>query len=1200
MGISFTQEQLQVIESRNRNLLVSAAAGSGKTAVLVERIIRMIIDAQNPINIDELLIVTFTNAAATEMRERISEAILKKLEEKPDRKELHKQLVLIANANIMTIHSFCLKVIRNHYDLINLDPSFRIGDENELYIIKKNVIEELLEEWYENNRTDFIEFTEQYIKGNTDEQIEELIINLHKFSMSNPWPQAWISEKTEALNFEDVEKLKQSIFFSELKKNSLEKLQFSKDLILEARFISFMDNGPEHYQDAIAIYMEGINNLQQAIEEDYEKAQKAFDSFDIPKLASKSKGFDKDLRDEAKELIDSAKKIILELKDKEYNFTMQQIQEDIKETYYSLTVLKELVIDFSNRFSKAKEERNIIDFNDVEHLALKLLIEKTSENEFVPTEIAKRYQDQFQEVLIDEYQDSNLVQETILNSVSRINLGTPNVFMVGDVKQSIYKFRLAKPELFMEKYEEYSNDESLYQKINLHHNFRSRKQIIEAINIVFEKIMSKNLGDVLYNEEASLNYKAGYEPLENSMYNPELILIEQEESEEEDSDEKPELQEISLSKQEAEAKAVAQRIYDMVNDKELEIFDKEIGERRPVRYKDIVVLLRSTIGWTDNILKELKKKDIPCYSNSSRGYFDTLEIKTLLHILRIIDNPRQDIPFVTVLRSPIIALKGKELAKIRKAYNGDMIDAAKAYIEGSLLEDELAVKLELFLEQLEKLRTASKYLAMDQLIYKIFEVTNYDYYVALMKNGAQRTANLEMFIDKAVAFENTSYSGIFNFIRYMDGIKKFEMDMGEASIYSEKDDLVRIMTIHKSKGLEFPVVFVSGLGKKFDFRDAKKSIVFHQDLGIASDYVNAKDRYQITTLPKKIINNKIKKETLSEELRVLYVAMTRAKEKLIMTGTIKNLENKEKFWEKALIDTNSVKPIYLDNCENMLDWIMGAVYNQSGYFDIHRILDIHSRVGEDELEKQKDVLSIISEWKSDELDSNIAKKLNWSYTFDKMTRIRAQLSVSEIKNSHSKKKINIMPMKLKEGFRPVEEEYRKLSAAEKGTAFHKVMQHLDFFMSTEGIEEYLQKLNKQGKISDVEYKEINRSLIENFLKSELCDAMKKQVSTLRKEVPFIIGIDAKEMYSEEAVNSDTEDIVMIQGVVDAFYEEAGQLVLVDYKTDSIMEGEESILVDRYFEQMRYYKLALEKILDKKVEKVLLYSAVTAKTVSLEF
>ena len=1206
--VNYTKEQQKVIDSRNRNLLVSAAAGSGKTAVLVERILQMII--QNEIQIDQLLVVTFTNAAASEMRERIGLALEKKIEEEPSNRFLHKQLILLPNANIMTIHAFCLKIIKNYYHTIQLDPSFRIGDETELNLLKNDIVKEVLETHYAHPKASFLHFVESFSTGKTDEIIDEVILSIDRFASSHPWPFRWLDEKVNALNFTTIEDVQNSIYYKMLLKETKDSLEVIEKKLQQVKDLCKVENGPAHYLEAVDGYIRQVDIIKEEFSKGYSAIKSSMDNFSSIRLSSKRKGFDPLLRDQAKSLLDSVKKEISLLRDTYFTQSIDQIQKDCEASYRAIQEAVELAKEFRDFFQKEKEDKNIIDFNDIEHFALKILVDDQGN----PTDVAKEVRDSFHEILIDEYQDSNLVQETILCSISKEPLGTPNMFMVGDVKQSIYKFRLAKPEIFMEKYETYSELDSFYQLINLHKNFRSRKEVLGGINFIFSQVMSKELGNVTYDNKTALHLGATYDDSGESDYIPEVMIIDSKSNED-----------YSLTDRQIEARMIGNRIHQLLNT-DFQVYDKQLGSFRKVQYKDIVILLRTTSGWVKEFSDELSKMGIPMYTDSATGYFDTLEISTIVNLLKIIDNPRQDLSLVSILRSPIVGLSAKDLVLIRKWHEGvEFYDALNNYYKGTTIKDELYEKVDRFICRLKEWREKSTYLSIDELIYLLYEETNYYYYVTLLPKGKQRKANLDIFVDRASTYEQTSYRGLFNFIRYIENMKKYEIDLGEASIFSENDNLVKIMSIHKSKGLEFPVVFVAGLGKQFNMMDLRQPLVCHQDLGFGADFVDYEKRYKFTTLPKSMIKQQIKKELLSEELRILYVALTRAKEKLILVGTINDIEKQARNWCASLYnDTKTVDHYTLHNQKSFIDWIMSALARHPDGSFIRELVEEPINVPiclSDEQSKfsfqlvqsdaiinetnhqvveEETLLERFNEWEEQSLTSDFSNTLDWVYPYESLTTVNVTQSVSDIKRKKMLSELddssNYM-INIRQTTPTFMLEEKQLTSAERGTAFHKVMYYLNFELipSAINVEDFLVDLEKHKIITRSERKSIYKRAVIEFLKSPISQRMRLS-ERVKRETPFVLGIPVKEL--SDKPNMDVDEQVMIQGVIDVFFEEEDGLVLLDYKTDSIRKGQEHILVKRYKEQMYYYKRALEQITNQSVKEIILYSVSLAKGIKL--
>ena len=886
--VKWTKEQQDAISKKDSNILVAAAAGSGKTAVLVERIIKKIIE--DKIDIDKILVVTFTNAAASEMRERILDAIYKKMEENPEDTNLQKQVILLNKASICTIDSFCLDVIRNNFFEIDVSANVRIADSTEILLLKQEVLDDLFEEKYIANDKDFLDLIEKYTKYNKDEELKDLLLNIYNYIQSSPFPEEWLNEKIEMFNIEKTQNFSQTTWgeiiikhINNILENAILKL---KNIKLKMQRFEELDKFTAVIENDIESYSFIKQNLN-----DWDKCVKFIQEFKN-KTWSRDKKVTNTLKDEAKSIRDNVKDELKKVK-LFMDSTSEEAIQDIDFMYKILTKLKNLIIEFSNNFYAKKRERNIMDFNDMEHLALNILVKKDENGNLVKTDVAKNYEKRFEEIAIDEYQDSNLVQEYILTSVSRGN----NIFMVGDVKQSIYRFRQARPQLFLDKYSKYKLDpeEGQDRKIQLFKNFRSRENILDFTNLVFKNIMSKEIGDIDYTEEEYLNLGASFENIENQNLLTEINIIdveeteddiwksdEQEDEDEEDDDSKDNLQDERIEDVVLEAKFVARKIKNLIDNK-YQIYDRKKGIR-DIKYKDICILLRSVTNVAGIYEKEISELGFPVYSDSSGEYLQSIEIETIMSLLRIINNPLQDIPLVTVMRSPIGNFTDNELIEIR------MNDRNSNFYNALIKTD--TPKVHRFLNLLEELREDSQYMALDEWIWNIYTKTGYMDYVSLMPNGNLRVSNLRMLFERAKQYESASFKGLFNFINFIDKIKFNSEDLTSAKIIGENEDVIRIMSIHKSKGLEFPVVILAGTGKQFNMQDLNGEILLDQDLGIGPQYIDYKRHIKFKTLPKRAIYIKSKKEAISEEMRVLYVALTRAKEKLIIVGRQKNVNKK--------------------------------------------------------------------------------------------------------------------------------------------------------------------------------------------------------------------------------------------------------------------------------------------------------------------
>lgn len=1213
----WTEDQEKVINLGSRNILVSAAAGSGKTAVLVERIIEIITNKYNKIDIDRLLIVTFTNVAASEMRERISQAIEKKIMEQPNNSHIQKQQTLVHNSQITTIHSVCLNIIRNNFNVIELDPSFRVAETAELDLLKSDVLQELLEKHYEQKDEKFYDFIESYSTGKTDSVIEGLILQLYTFSQSYPEPEYWLNGLRKTFDVSTQEDLEQMDFIKFLLNYISEIVKGLEDIIGESMEICTSESGPYIYLDALTNDKILIRKLKTI--DNYKSYSEILYGLKWSKLSSKrDENISLEKRETVKMLRNGIKENIDNIRKNYFFQSLTGMIEDIEGSKAVMNVLIDLVIEFSNDYAQSKISKNILDFNDLEHKALNILVKRDENEKYIETFIAQDLSEYYKEIFIDEYQDSNLVQEIILNSISKEKSGRPNVFMVGDVKQSIYKFRLARPELFMKKYENYSTEDSLYQLVKLHKNFRSRKEILNFINFMFGQIMDKKLGGIDYNDDTALYQGKDFKKCEfNININPELIIVDLSKDILNESDR----DEFDYTSKEIEAKAIAERIKNIV-DGSFKVYDEKLKCYRNAKYKDIVIILRTISGWANVFEEILMKQSIPAHSEASTGYFSTVEIQTIISILKIIDNPIQDIPLTAVLRSPIAGISSYELAVIKSEFKSmNMYNAVQSYIEyGS--EEKLRHKLSKFDELINNFRQCVPYTSIHDIICRILDDTEYYDYVSAMPSGAKRRANIDMLIERAVQFESTSYKGLFNFIRYIDKIRDYEIDFGEASILGENEDVVRIMSIHKSKGLEFPIVFVSGLGKMFNNQDARSRVVIHSDLGIGPDYVDYKLRIKSPTIIKKIIAKRIVLENLGEELRILYVALTRAKEKLILTGTVKQHLEKILFKLSEIMKFHTQEKLpftLLSSANTYLDWIIPALMRHSSFnnilnekgiymnevnskyskdiaFDVN-VVDLSKLIGQ-EIQSQltnevaKDELiywNYSNKIFDNDIHNEIQRRLSWSYSHINEVNLHAKMTVTELKmlsqnidDERSQNIINIYDDKIVPKFL---DGFIEVKATQRGTIIHKVMQNIDFKKINELSDIYteVEYLNKIGKISNDEKKLVNLKQIYNFVISPLANRMKNANNKLFKEQQFIIGIKARDISSD--FNSD--ELVLVQGIIDVYFEENGEIVLVDYKTDKV--NDESLLIKRYSNQLNYYQRAIEQTTKKRIKEKIIYS-----------
>ena len=1262
MGVSWTTEQQQVIDLRNRNILVSAAAGSGKTAVLVERIVKIITDKNHPVDIDHLLIVTFTNAAAAEMRERIGNAIEKALDEQPGNEHLLRQLTLIHNAQITTIDSFCLYVVRNHFHEIDLEPNFRIGDEGELKLLREDVLGRVLEQNYEEPSEAFSDFVEGYASGRTDAALNEMILQLYEFSRSYPWPEKWLDSFVGIYRIENREELDRAEWLAPLTENICFVLKDCEQLLKQALAITQQDDGPDMYEKAVRSDLEKYEGLSKLTS--FCELSVALSDIKYDRLAS-SRGFegDPDKLELVKSLREQAKDVVKKICKQYFFCSPEMMIEQLERTEPMLEEVVRLTKQFADEFAAAKRRKNLVDFHDVEHFALQILVDEETEK---VKKTAEEFRDTFEEIMIDEYQDSNEVQETLLRSISREERGENNIFMVGDVKQSIYRFRLARPELFMKKYDSYSLEESTTQRIDLHKNFRSREEVLTCTNDIFYKIMARSLGNVEYDAEAALYPGASY-PV-SADFIPEILLADS-------NDELLEDTELT-DKKTLEAKIVAEEIKHLM--KTQQVTDKAAGTLRAAHYSDIVILLRSLSGWADSLVEVLNGNGIPAHTVSSTGYFSTVEVQTVLSMLRLLDNPRQDIPMAAVLRSPMAGLTDEELAVLRledgsvpfheavlelaeglyeedgqKEISDSEADRKQGRNADEKTENHIEItahrKLLKFYKKYKQLRQLVPDTPIHELIEIILRETGYGHYVAAMPAGNRRTANLNMLLEKAAAYEKTSYKGLFHFVRYIDELQKYDVDFGEADMVGENEDVVRIMSIHKSKGLEFPIVIVSGMGKNFNKQDTRSKMVLHPELGIGLDYMDGKKRIKSPTIVKKAIAKQIDLENLGEELRVLYVALTRAKEKLILTGTLKDAAEKLEFYrQQANLSKAADRPLsYLtrEGASGYLDWILPAVLSYGDKYPV-RIVEAAELVldeVENQLEQNEDLTERIKEIEAadTQLVGQLKQRFLQRYPYQVDVLRKNKYSVSELKHRAMRERFEAeqeetVPAFLEEPVTPtiplfiqreesVEQETANRGAL-RGTAVHRVMECYDF-ASEKSVQEQMEAMEKEEKITADMRALVKEQTVADFVSSETGKrmALAQRGGALYREKPFVMGFTEEELENYgfgadsntdsceniyEKTDSDQEkeeqkrirheeDLTLIQGIIDVFWIEKDGIVLLDYKTDRVQQAKE--LIDRYETQLKLYADVLERVFGArklKVKEILIYSFSLEKLITL--
>ncbi|HHZ01693.1 MAG TPA: helicase-exonuclease AddAB subunit AddA [Tissierellia bacterium] len=1218
----WTKEQLRIINLKNSNILVSAAAGSGKTTVMVERIINLIKGGED---IDRLLVVTFTRAAAAGMKQKIQKSLIKALQKREgNARHLRRQLSLLNRSMITTIDSFCMDIVRKNFHLLDIDPNFRVGDSSELNILLQEAVDEALEEEYAHidENENFKKLVEGLTGNRGDEELAEITQNVYKFILSFPDPFSWLDENVDLVNITG-DGLKKSKWFDEIINHIGLLLEGAKGFIDTAIEICKEPDGPYLYLDTLAKDREIVDNLIELLNTDLDGFIKALKAFKAPRAASFKEdkypevdidkqgevNGSKGLRAMYKEIISSIKEFL------PYDLDYQKYASEISAMYGTISALRDLIKNTHQKYMEKKKEKSIVDFNDIEHFALSILRTVNEDGEYISSEAAEYYRKKFNYIFIDEYQDTNSLQEAIINQIKRKN----NLFMVGDIKQSIYRFRLADPGIFNEKYEEYTPDREdledtvIDRTIELNKNFRSRDEILTATNYIFKNIMSKELGEVEYCERVFLNPGKEF-----SVKTPvELSIIQRNSSEEALNGENEIDEEIeSMETAELEAMFAAQKVKELMKE---EICTVE-GDRRKTEYKDIVILLRSVVGWAGIFEERFNKEDIPFYYDGGKGYYDTVEVSIMVNLLKLIDNVRQDIPLLSVMRSPIGNFSTEELLEIRLKFPKEkhFINAVNKFLalentgKDTDYSPELMLKLKNFMDKIYSWSYKSSYYRLDDLIWEILMETNYYNFAGALPNSKMRQANLRLLVDLAYDFEKTSMRGLYKFLRYIEKAKKSSDDRGQAKTLGENDNVVRLMSIHKSKGLEFPVVILCGLNKQFNLQDTRNKILLHKDYGIAPMYVNIEDRIERETLARMAIKNKIKKENISEEMRVLYVAMTRAIDKLILAGSVSNMEQKINKWRRGSSKYSVYKGI------SYMDWICGCLFKNINMEQFYEIMkegswkdwNVRSITPYDlsenmnlELNIKEGRLAMMREFKN-KINSphyeKIGSYLSYKYPYRTSVNIPTKLSVTDINNLKDKEFINlrykIPALEDIPRYNERTENFildKKVTGAEIGTLLHSVLEHLDLRgnLNKNGIIEKIMEMEKRELLTKDEAEivvSVYAHRIEEFFRSNIGQRIINSHEVYR-EAPFVLRKKAPELLSSLNEN----ELILVQGIIDCYFIEEGEAVIVDYKTDTIDESKDvtaqiNLLKQEYKDQVTLYKEALERIRGIKVKECYLY------------
>ncbi|NLZ38616.1 MAG: helicase-exonuclease AddAB subunit AddA [Firmicutes bacterium] len=1215
MSRNWTTEQLAAIETTGCNILVSAAAGSGKTAVLVERIIRLLCHKENPVDIDRLLVVTFTEAAATEMKERIAAALEREIKVS-QRLELKRQLSLLNGASISTLHAFCLEVIQRYFYLLEIDPTFRVADELEANMLRQDVMAHVLEKAFAQEEESFLQLAEYYGGKNSDEGLIQLVLKLYQFAWSNPAPFSWLSEVAAYYALEEGKSMEAQLqrWLQPIKNELRMILEQAADALVEAQRLCRLPGGPLVYEETLKAELAQVNRLQNLLAEPWQKLREGWLGAAFERLRP-AKGTDEELKEKVQALRQRAKNLLTKALDIYFVRTLDEYVAEIKALAPLLRALVKLTKNFAKAYEEAKRRAGLLDFNDLEHYCLKILRKEGSEQE--PSAAARELRTRFEYVLVDEYQDINPVQEAILQLVSRQGAKNGNLFMVGDVKQSIYRFRLGDPSIFLKKYNSYGLTDENNKKILLSRNFRCRNNIVAAVNYLFTQLMSTPAMEIEYNQEAALVYGADYPPpaANEKMLSEEVEVVLLEKNGQEmntDSLEAEEsfAQEEELASIEREGIIIAEKILQLMDPKrKIHVFDKDEKCYRPISFRDIVILLRSTVERANYLVEILSRYNIPASAELSTGYFAATEVETMLSLLKILDNPRQDIPLAAVLRAPFVGFTPEDLATIRKI-GGNNVDFWQALqITAASEIPGLSEALRAFLGKLDSWRTLARREKLAALIASLYRETGYVDYVAGLPDGMRRQANLRALFSRARQFDRFSRQGLSRFLLFIEQLRSAGEDLGTARSLGENENVVRIMSIHKSKGLEFPVVFICDLGKNFNFRDLRAEILMHSHYGIAPLVVCPEKKIRYPSLPYLALRLVGEAETRAEEMRILYVALTRAREKLYLIGSVNNLSKVLNEWQETK-DLEKIPPYYICKATNYLEWLGRALARHpdisgdnnnhleaKGSFSLTCLekalaKTINSEEKEEERQSFKKAILTLNPLPV-EVDPEVAQKVKENLAFDypsELSFIPAKLSVTEIKRRFAQEDFSGDETSIYADFswsKPAFTEKRLITPQERGLIYHTVLQYLDlnFPCDEQGIKKQIKEMAGRGILSAAEMNVLEPDKISSFFKSAVGQLVLEQKDRVLREWPFTLAIPAAEI---AAVPQDCDDHVIIQGIIDLLIPKADGYILVDYKTDRLPKGGPEELKKRYYLQLKYYGKAVETILKKPVKAAYLY------------
>lgn len=1200
MSNKWTDDQKNAIDFHNKNILVSAAAGSGKTAVLVERIIESIV--KRDMDIDRLVVVTFTRAAASEMKDRIRHRFEEILKDNPLNKKIYTQMTLLQDAQITTIDSFCLNILRTHFEEAGIDPGFRVAELGEIKLLETDTFNELMESFYEEGGDDFISFVSSFSGDKNDSKIEEMVMKLYYSAVNNAWPEEWLDNILKVYDFNPESRVEHMPFIKYYLDEYKERLaEYCALLEASMEDLKYLEK-PEKFMTSAGEDLAMLTNILK--EEDYVKSIQLIAGVAFGRAPVRSKDESQrelqdgyiSIRNHIKKFCTECSYIIGTLNDPE------KLMESVVNVRPFVKVLIDLTKTYINELDKKKRERNIITFNDMEHLALNILVNRDNGVSSY-SQAALDLQDFYQEILVDEYQDSNMLQEEILNAIAKPD----NRYMVGDVKQSIYSFRKAKPSIFIEKYNRFSSDYSKENdiKIVLKKNFRSRANVLNSVNEIFNRVMQSDFGEVKYDSDAQLVPGAEFltpSVLQNSFSDvlgrSQIDFIDIEEDEERDW-------------VELEALDVAKRIKELI-DRKYFVFDSRAEmSYRPISYKDIVILTRKERGVTKTLVDTLLDQSVPVHAESKGSYLETYELRPLISMLQIIDNPLDDVSFASGMVSFFGGFSSDELSLIRffdryEYLYKNMVNILKSSdlneIDRDIYSDELIYKIRVFLNLIKEQANAAKNANMYDIIWRLVYDTGYYTYINTMPAPDKRLANIEMLINRAEVFSGTSYNGLFQFLRYIEKIKEAEEEVGEVSTLSENEDVVKIMSIHKSKGLEFPVVFVIGMDRKFNFMDSRDRMVINDELGIAMDNIYEKRRLLRNNVFKEAVISKIKKDAINEEMRLLYVALTRAKEKLFLIGSGNIFSKKEdgEFFEENFKEVEgklfgnrdllAFEVLERGYSEDYIHFKKNGIFGRNDMYNISTYMDVCMPVAIKSDKKLFDIDIIPSSLLSlDRVSVKEAegikevKKLNKTknladrkpYPFENEVALKPKVTVTELKTMRMEEEEEAVSYRL-----PVTRE----NGASRGSAYHKVMELLDYKRvdSLDDINAQSKEWLSLGLIKKEDLESVKLEDIFKFIKSEIGIKTRQAAfeGRLKREQEFMIGLE----------EDGRTDKLIVQGTIDMYIEEEDGLILLDYKTDFVpKDKDESMLIERYRIQLDYYAKALEQVLGLPVKEKIIYS-----------